>query len=73
MWEEQVEAYSNGGRRTLNHEKNPIVVVFLALRPTFVISSNVLLPSSALLSIRKGITYVTIVLYVNTWNEKGES
>ncbi len=73
LWEEQIEAYSNGGTRTFNHEKNPTVAVFLALIPTFAVSGNVLRPSSALLSIRKGTTYVTIVLYVNTWNEKGKS
>ncbi len=75
LWEEQAEAYSSGGRGTPGRDQeNSTAAAFLAPRPASAGSSDVLLPSSASLSVRKGATDATVVpTSADTWIEKGKS
>jgi len=75
LWEEQAEAYSSGGRGTPGHDQeNSTAAAFLAPRPASAGSGDVLLPSSASLSVRKGASDATVVpTSADTWIEKGKS
>jgi hypothetical protein len=75
LWEEQAEAYSSGGRGTPGRDQeNSTATAFLAPRPASAGSGDVLLPSSASFSVRKGASDATVVpTSADTWIEKGKN